>query len=596
MTDPVVQAFKDNDPRFEELFTKALAAPRAWERFSTPDSEGNTLFGYAYERLRAIPNPPVSDDSEPKELVVEPSRNYENYNELPALTAAEVARDPFWRIIMRLFVAGAMPTGTGPERWAFVEPWGSESYEQILLTQETEAAPMGTTALLYAYEHNASEFEEVFKQIEKDKRRYLTNLLLMNPNSDGERLHTLAIERGDWPLILRLMKLNIRMALDLTLDPARLTQLLRQVSPGTLGGLKVYEPVTEEYVSTIMQGLTQNPIDSDELHYLRFTVTEGSPAANALLVPHKTPRLEEWLQEQTSYLMSSSRIHDVVKAYTWRGDRFVNAYSRRTLTNPLSLMESIRDDGDTKFPLAYQVLDAYDALLKKGMVGPPGADMWLDGVVNHEAIMKVFKDNFAFFCRLNILYPLVNAFRKELNKIIKQSPQLGYDMVVFRGIKEESYHKPGTIGYVTDSYVSTSLNPRIATTFDQGFIYGTRFHQFVYEMTIPAEIPCLYLEGITGIKGESEVLLPHNLMIHAKYESSLKHYPLYADAETSSKMLDYLAEAERHIVRTMKVIGYAPFQEPITVAPAKTLKNTHRKPKTPFIGRNRNNNYTRRRK
>lgn len=336
-----------------------------------------------------------------------------------------------------------------------------------------------------------------------------------------------------------------------------------------------------------------HPQDDDGMTYLRFTALEDSPAAKGLLLPRTIPRLEVWMQEQTSYLMSSIRIHYIVKAYTYHGDRLVNSLIRRTLTHPQILLESMQQD--IKFPLAYQILDSYDALLAKGMVGTSVKDMLLPtGEIKHEAVMKLINDNIAFFNRVNILYPLINAYRKELSKIIKHSPQLGYDMVVFRGVKEESYHAPGTIAYVSNSFLSTSVNPRIARNFGNTPIYGTGFTQFVYEITIPAEIPCLYLEGITAIKGEAEVLLPHNLKIQAKYESNLKHYSFNIEEDSINAFVGDLSGADRIVVRSMKIVGYAPFQEPLTVATQKTVKMSNRKAKAPLLGRNRANNYTRR--
>lgn len=586
--DPVVQAFKDNDPRFEELFTAALAEPRAWERFSTPDSEGKTLFGYVNDRF---PEFELDESTVAEEGKTQMRTAYDAFLK---------TQEPLVRSIGRLLIAGALPAEHEVE--ALVA--GDARPEPSSLAKVIRESPTKTTALLHTYKTNKSEFEDLFKHSLTCKDEYLKKLILSAKSANGESLYSLAATANDYALLKTLRELKIEGRLEDVLEPQQLTRLLRELEPGTLGGLKTYEQVTPAYISKIKEGLQLNsgihPQDDDGMAYLRFTAVEDSPAAKALLVPRGTPSttilLEKWIHKQTEYLNSSSRIRDVVKAYTYHGDRLVNTYMRRTLTHPLELMKSIQPD--LKFPLAHQVLDVYDELLTKGMVGPPVQDMWLSaGEVNHEAVMKLYNNNFAFFNRLNVLYPLVNAYRKELSKIIKQSPRLGYDRVVFRGVQEESYHAPGTIGYVTDSFVSTSLNPRIAHNFGNAPIYGTGFGQFIYEITIPAEIPCLYLEGITGVQGEAEVLLPSNLKIHAKYETTLKHISFRVDADSIDTFVGDLADAERNVVRTMKIVGYAPFQEPLTVATrktAKTIKNSNRKPKAPFIGRNRTNNYTRR--
>ena len=573
--DPVVQAFKDNDPMFMKLFTTALAEPRAWKRFSTPDSEGKTLFSYAKDRAEL-----VEFDMDKINL---PENNKGRWN--AAFKVFTKERKPFIDLILQLLIAGAMPT----EEEAI-------NLDEIELNELIHKTPMGTTKLIHTYKTNKPEFEELFQHTLRGKN-YLQSLMLAAESVQGESLYSLATEVKDYTLLNKLFDLKVVGAIDKVLEPAQVIELLHHVEPGIYGGLRIYTQVTPDYISKIKHGLMLHSDIQDEknMSYLRFTALEDSPAAKALLVPHETPRCDTWIKEQTKYLNSSSRIHDVVKAYTYHGDRLVNSYIRRTLINPFDLMESIK--ADIQFPLTYQVLDTYDILVSKGMIGPPLQDMWLSkDIVNHDAVMKLFNDNFTFFNRINILYPLVNAYRKELSKIIKQSPQLGYDMVVFRGVREESHHAPGTIGYVTDSFISTSLNPRIARNFGGVPIYGTQFFKFIYEITIPAEVPCLYLEGVTGIGGEAEILLPHNLKIHAKYETTLKHLSFHIDADSIDSFVGDLSDAERHLVRTMKIVGFAPFQEATIVTTAKTIKNSNRnrKYKTPPLTRNRNNKYTRR--
>ena len=586
-TDPVVQAFKDNDTRFEELFRAALSESRAWERFSTPDSEGNTLFKYATDRVEAI-----EFDLDKINIVQNNKGRWE-----AAQNIFNKERKPFINVILRLLIAGAMPTD---EESLSLEDFNL--LDDFNLNEIIHNTPMGTTIFIDTYNTNKPEFEELLQHTLKGKtEKNLKLLLLAAENVKRESLYSLAAEAKDYDLLNKLIGLKVPGAIDKVMEPLQVIRVLHEIEPGIYGGLRTYEQVTQAYISKIKEGLQINTdIKSKDINnYLRFTAINDSPAAKNLLVPHVTPRLDIWMEEQTNYLKSSRRIYDVVEAYTYHGDRLVNSYIRRTFTSPLTLMESIQSD--IKFPLAYQVLDSYDILLRKGMMGPPIKDMYLTtGEVNHAAVMKLFNDNFTFFNLLNILYPLVNAYRKELSKIIKQSPQLGYDMVVFRGVREEAHHAPGTIRYVTDSFISTSLNPRIARNFSNEPIYGTSFGKFIYEITIPAEIPCLYIEGITFITGEAEVLLPHNLKIHAKYETTLKQYSFHIEAPSIDTFVGDLSGAERHLVRTMSIVGYAPFQEPNVVATAKknttrkTIKNMTGKSKRALLKYNRNNNYTRR--
>lgn len=578
VSDPVVQAFKDKDPSFEAMFIKALDEPYAWKRFSKPDKEDKTLFGYVYDQYMALP--PMPD----KQLY---ATNFNNNNFYVNSHPVYQEQMTCINILMKLLVAGALPKGR-KESTVFSNPI-SPMNDDAAFMEAAETSPTGTSALMNAYEtNNKAEFDELFDNIAKDSRTYLKTLVV------SHELPREAIQRKDWGLVMRLMSINVDLRLDLILDPSQLTQLLRKVAPGTLAGLNVYKKHTDDDIYLGGLHSTSKPVHE----YLKFTVDPGSPASKVILAPYTATRLEAWVKEQTQYLTENIRRKDIVKAYTWRGDRLVNSYIRRNLAHLGAVMKSIYDDDkDKAFPLAYQIMDAYDMLVAQGMKAAPKDTYFTDDVLNHPAIRELFLANLAFFQRLNVLVPLIKAYRKEFNHIIKKSPQLGYDMIVFRGIKGEEYHKPGTIGYVTENYLSTSLSPIVAgsSAFTSLDVYGTRFRMFVYEITIPAEVPCLYMEGITDVPGELEILLPHNLKIQADFETTIKSLPVDLGAETTTKFLQRLPDDKQIITRAMKVIGYAPFEEPrlaYTNKPTKTIKNT--KPKAPLLARNRNNTYKRR--
>ena len=577
-TDPVVQAFKSKDPRFETMLTEALAEHGAWKRFSKPGKDDKTLFGHVYDRYIALP-------SMPDIQLYETNFNNNNFN----VNSHPVYQEQIAciNILMKLLVAGALPKGR-KESHVFSNPV-SRINDDAAFMEAAETSPTGTSALMYAYEtNNKAEFDELFDNIAKDSRTYLKTLVV------SHELPREAIQRKDWDLVMRLMSINADLRLDYMIDPSQLTQLLRKVAPGTLAGLKVYKKHTDDDVYLGGLHYTSKPVHE----YLKFTVDPGSPASKVILAPYTATRLEAWMKEQTQYLTENPRRKDIVKAYTWRGDRLVNSYIRRNLAHVGAVMKSIYDEDTNKaFPLAYQIIDAYDMLVAQGMKAAPKDTYFTDDVLNHPVVRDLFLANFAFFQRLNVLVPLIKAYRKEFNHIIKKSPQLGYDMTVFRGIKNEEYHKPGTIGYVTENYLSTSLSPIVAgsSAFTSLDVYGTRFRMFVYEITIPAEVPCLYMEGITDVPGELEILLPHNLKIQADFETTIKTLPVDISAETTTKFLQRLSDDKKFITRAMKVIGYAPFEEPrlaYTNKPNKTIKNT--KPKAPLLARNRNNTYKRR--
>jgi hypothetical protein len=577
-TDPVVQAFMTKDPHFEAMLTEALANPGAWKRFSKPGNDDKTLFGHVYDRYMALPSIPD------KQLYVTNFNNNSFYINSHPVYQTQIA---CINILMRLLVAGALPKGRA-ELNVFSYPI-SRINDDAAFIEAAETSPTGTTALMHAYEtNNKAEFEELFDNIAKDSRKYLKTLVL------SHELPREAIQRKDWDLVLRLMTVSADLSLDLLLDPLQLTQLLRKVAPGTLAGLNIYRKPTEDDI--YLDGIHYNSKPVEE--YLRFTVDPGSPASKVILAPYTTKRLEAWMNEQTTYLTENIRRKDIVKAYTWRGDRLVNSYIRRNITHLGSVMKSIYDEDTEKaFPLAYQIMDAYDMLVAKGMKAMPKDSYFKEGSLNHPVVRDLFLANFKFLQRLDVLLPLIKAYRKEFNHIIKKSPQLGYDMTVFRGIKNEDYHKPGTIGYVTENYLSTSLSPIVAgsSAFTSLDVYGTRFRMFVYEITIPAEVPCLYMEAITDVPGELEILLPHNLKIQADFETTIKSLPVDISAETTAKFLERLSDDKKIITRAMKIVGYAPFEEPLlayTNKPNKTIKNT--KPKAPFLARNRNNTYRRR--
>ena len=118
--------------------------------------------------------------------------------------------------------------------------------------------------------------------------------------------------------------------------------------------------------------------------------------------------------------------------------------------------------------------------------------------------------------------------KQDIDAAFDGAPPLEEPLTVYRGLREE------LVGDILKSYISTSLDYRIALDFTQ-----EDDECCIYEILIPKGVQVLFIENISMSPNEKEVLLPRcgkiNIITKAKIISSTSTY----DVNTITNMRTY---------------------------------------------------------
>lgn len=220
------------------------------------------------------------------------------------------------------------------------------------------------------------------------------------------------------------------------------------------------------------------------------------------------PHLVRWIRAQEAFIKTlNPRDTFILKSYTRHGDKLVNGWARGTLPPFITdLMKAAIAWG--KIPFQYSMYDQYDALARMGM-DMPARELWLDkdGVLRSDIAARVVRDNMFFFEHPEFVADLLKQYMADIVSIMKRSPRLIGDIITYRGFQSEEHLKG--LRYVAPDFGSTSVNPYSALDFTNTVSSGIHVvHCCIYELTVRAGVPCLYLGSNTEFADEFEVLLP----------------------------------------------------------------------------------------
>ena len=169
---------------------------------------------------------------------------------------------------------------------------------------------------------------------------------------------------------------------------------------------------------------------------------------------------QTWVEKQNAYLQSLNELDiHTIKFYTSKGDQLLNTLIRKKIL--------IKDDFISKISYLEPYFKEYAFNIS-------------NTETNNEK-MEVF------------LWKIV----KRLDRIINNAPKLDKPLVLHRGQKTVTY-VDGDITYLTMGVLSTSISYNIAHNFGR----------LIYTFFIPTHIPVLYIESISTLPFEMEVLLP----------------------------------------------------------------------------------------
>lgn len=408
--------------------------------------------------------------------------------------------------------------------------------------------------LVQAYDKNPALFHELLSLASKEA---LESKGSLDPYIDM-RLMNHVINKGDYDTLVKLITKDVAMTIkDLNrVDIARIIREAGQISPkGKLFGRVHIAPYERFPEADIIHDHTYSG-------YLPLTKL-NSVLDKQLLVKKPIHGFTEWMAAQEKYLKSHPRITAIVRAYTFRGDKLANSYLRGALDHPYDILNAIRTDAVV--PFAYQIYDNYDFLVKNGLKMPAKETlMEADGkTIHHSNIRALYLANFDYFLRLHNIHKLIKDYCYDLFKIIQKAPPAPDTIFTYRGTQNEDHLKPGTYEYVNNSFVSTSIDPYVASSkaFTAPY-FNTPMRFCVYEMELEFGSPCIFLKSVSHFS-EDEILLPHNLRYRHNVDITLKYL---CDRLSEFTTETDPAKLDRVFVRRLSIHGFSGRNDPKTFA------------------------------
>lgn len=299
-----------------------------------------------------------------------------------------------------------------------------------------------------------------------------------------------------------------------------------------------------------------------------------TPYTNVWFLSHERPELHDFLhrQEQFYETLRLRELH-TLQAYTLYGDRFLNNFLRqsdRDIAELLADMLARKDDPET--PLDYQIYDNFATLQAQGLDLPAYADLMLpSGRLNRAACRDIVRRNQAWFSVFENLKPLIFQLFAEMMDILLRAPRPRAPFVVYRGVSTE--HQT-SLTFTSTDFWSTSISPDAALDFAKG---GTGFDNeycCVYEITVSADVPCMFLNPISKVSGELEILLLPSTVYTSSSRMSRK--ALYPPATHSIQ--PYVYTTQLTAVRfDPDTLTYASLEARWAAQRARALKRTHRR-------------------
>jgi len=246
---------------------------------------------------------------------------------------------------------------------------------------------------------------------------------------------------------------------------------------------------------------------------------------------------QEWLRTQNEYIASLNKeqMFDLY-GYTYRGDVFVNNYTRGTFDIDAFkeyLLEDLHNayEYEEYFPLffpALQVLSLYGSETMHLVFDTPPSEeeiedtmKLLDPVV--PAVDKyIIMANIAYrFSYERFWVSVLETYKDRIEKLIRGSPATTERMVLYRGAKNDYFLSEFMLNHrqrihVANSFVSTTS----AITVLKNFVNKSK-GCCVMRLYVPVGTHALLLHGLTGF-GEAEFLLGHKTQFYITKSSTEK--------------------------------------------------------------------------
>lgn len=338
-----------------------------------------------------------------------------------------------------------------------------------------------------------------------------------------------------------------------------------------------------------------------QLHGLR----DYTEYTDQWLIGYDQPALDDFLDRQLKFYETLKfREVQILQTYTLYGDRLLNNFLRQQSDRDIEqLIESMLFQ-DVETPIDYQIVDNYGKLRSLGLNLPPYEKLFIDdeaydnmmdrmylsksmrkeliGKINRAECQRIVIRNKAWFSDFKNIKPMVYALFTEIMDIILRAPQPKAPIKVYRGMGSE---RQKSLTFTAMDFWSTSISPDAAMEFMRGKTHSTNEMCCIHEITVNAGVPCIFLDPISKVAGEMEILMVPSTIY--KSGPDVRKKGIYPPAVVGKKPL-YVYVTELTAVGTdPESVSYVHLERHWAAQRARAAKRAHRRYKyTVAAGRN----------
>lgn len=257
-----------------------------------------------------------------------------------------------------------------------------------------------------------------------------------------------------------------------------------------------------------------------------FGLKDYRPYTDRWLIGYDQPALTDLLDRQDKFYASLSyREMQMLQTYTLFGDRLLNNFLRQTREDIAGLIATmLRNDMET--PLDYQIVDRYTQLKSEGLWMPPYEELFIRdeefnrlmertgvsesmraefiGMINRIRCRQIVFNNQEWFSDFKNIKPMLYDLFTEIMDVILRAPRPLAPVKVYRGMGSE---RQKSLRFTAMDFWSTSISPKAAMEFARGKTHMMSEICCIYEITINPGVPCMFLDPISKVENEMEILM-----------------------------------------------------------------------------------------
>lgn len=220
--------------------------------------------------------------------------------------------------------------------------------------------------------------------------------------------------------------------------------------------------------------------------------------------------INEFLHNQDEFIKSLS-IRELynLKHYTYQGDKLIVEFINKKFS-----IEFLDINYNSSTLLYFQFLDYFSQ--------NPIFEGQQINIDNSQEFLRFISRNFKKFS-IDIYNQAITSYIHELNEIFKKAPKTKEILYVYRGVKDNYISKEVSKNksrgfFVSNRFTSTTLFLASAISFIK------TPDSVLYEIKIEKGLPVIFLNGISFISEEFEVLLPINSTFYIDYALKIENY------------------------------------------------------------------------